>query len=83
MKLELSPGAQAEVVEDLKRYFEDELDQEIGDLKAGLMADFIYERIAPAIYRQAILDAQAHLQDKLLDMEALLRLDGEPARGKR
>lgn len=76
MRLKLDEAAQRDMVEALQGYFSSELDQDIGQLKAGLMADFICERIAPAIYRRAILDAQAHLQEKLLDMEAVLHLDG-------
>lgn len=74
MKLHLTAEQRSDVERDLKRYFADELDQDIGDLKAQLFAEFIYEHIAPVIYAQAIRDAHEHMQEKLLDMEATLQL---------
>ena len=80
MELELSDEQRADVEEAIKRYFAKELDENIGDLKAQLFAEFIYEHIAPVIYARAIQDAHLHLQDRLLDMEAVLQLDGPPRR---
>ena len=78
MDLKLNDEQRSDVERAIKRYFANDLDQDIGDLKAQLFAEFIYEEIAPIIYAQAIHDAQVHLQDKLLDMEAILQLDGRP-----
>lgn len=83
MQLQLSDEQKAEIEAAIKRYFEQELDQEIGDLKAQLVAEFIYEQIAPAIYAQAIRDAQVHLQEKLLDMEVILQLSAPKRRRAR
>ena len=74
MELKLSDEHKAGVEQRLKRYLADELDQEVGDLKAQLFAEFVYEEIAPIIYAQAIRDASDYLQEKLLDMEASLQL---------
>ena len=81
MELKLTDEQRGDVERAIKRYFATELDQDIGDLKAQLFAEFIYEEIAPVIYAQAIDDTHVHLQDKLLDMEAILCLDGPRVRG--
>jgi len=49
----LSDAARKQPVASLRRYFTEELDQDIGDLKASLMLDFILKEIGPSIYRGA------------------------------
>jgi len=55
--------------ESIKRYFAENLDDDIGDLKAGLLLDFFLEEIAPSVYNRAIVDAQTYFQDKLTDLD--------------
>ncbi|MGH1366327.1 MAG: DUF2164 domain-containing protein [Calditrichia bacterium] len=56
----------------VQRYFDEELDMEIGDLKSELILDFILKEAGPVIYNQAIKDAQAFISDKADDMDATL-----------
>lgn len=53
-------------------YFRDEHDQSIGDLKADLIVEFFIQEIGAHIYNQAISDASAFIQDKLIDLEGAL-----------
>lgn len=69
MTLELPEQTRAQSVASIKRYFVEELDQEIGDLKAGLVLDFILKEIGPSIYNAAIADAQAYLRDRVADLD--------------
>ncbi len=48
MKIELTDEARKRAVASLRRYFAAELDQEVGDLKAGLLLDFILQEIGPS-----------------------------------
>ena len=72
--LELNKQQRAEAVASLKRYFEENLDP-IGDLPAGLLLNFILEEIGPAIYNQAIADAQARLTQRVADLNGELYAD--------
>ena len=45
------------------------MDDEIGDLKAGLVMDFLLEEVGPCIYNRAIGDAQAYMQEKIVDID--------------
>ena len=56
-------------IESIKRYFSENLDQEIGDLKASLVLDFILKEIAPSVYNGAIADAQTYLRDRVADLD--------------
>jgi uncharacterized protein (DUF2164 family) len=53
----------------LKRYFTEEMGEEVGDLKAKLILDFLLRELGPSIYNQAVSDVQALMQNKVLDLE--------------
>jgi uncharacterized protein (DUF2164 family) len=57
------------IVASLKRYFTEQRDEELGELQAGLLVDFILTEIAPSIYNVAITDAQTYLRDRVADLE--------------
>ncbi|HET9425331.1 MAG TPA: DUF2164 domain-containing protein [Gemmatimonadaceae bacterium] len=64
--------ARKQALTSLKRYFDEVLDQDIGDLKAELMLDYILREIAPTVYNQAIADAQKLMQERVTDMDSSL-----------
>jgi uncharacterized protein (DUF2164 family) len=69
MTISLSDDARKQAVASIKRYFAEALDQDIGDLKAGLVLEFILKEIAPTVYNGAIADAQTYLRDRVADLE--------------
>ncbi len=68
--INLTDEQKAHLAESIKRYFRENLDQDIGELKAMLMLDFILKEVGPTIYNKAVLDSQAFVQDKLSDLDA-------------
>lgn len=68
----LPEDTRQELVNSLKHYFLDDRDEEIGDLQAGLLLDFILEEIGPSIYNKAVKDAQASLQRTVAELDATL-----------
>lgn len=54
----------------IRRYFKEELDEDIGDLKSTLFLDFCLREIGPCIYNQAVADAQAILQGRVTDLDS-------------
>jgi uncharacterized protein (DUF2164 family) len=69
MTIAVSDDVRRQAIASLKRYFEEELDQDVGDLKAGLFLEFILKEIAPSIYNGAIVDAQTYLRDRVADLD--------------
>ena len=65
MAIKLSPEITRQLQASIKRYFAEHLDQDIGDLKAGLVLDYCLKEIGPAVYNRAIADAQAYFQDRI------------------
>jgi uncharacterized protein (DUF2164 family) len=69
MTITLADHARKQSIASIKRYFLEELDQDIGELKAGLVLDFFLKEIAPTIYNGAIADAQTYVRDRLADLD--------------
>jgi len=69
MTISLPDDARKQSVASIKRYFAEELDQDIGELKAGLLLEFMLKEIAPTIYNGAIGDAQSYLRDRVADLD--------------
>lgn len=69
MTLTLSDDVTARSVASIRRYFSEELDQDIGDLKARLLLEFIVKEIGPSFYNAAIVDAQTYLRDRVADLD--------------
>lgn len=58
--------------EKVQIYFRDEHELTIGSLKSDMILDFFIKELGPQIYNQAIDDAYAFIQDKLIDLEGTL-----------
>ena len=69
MPIKLKDDTRQQLLASIKRYFLEELDQEIGDLKATLILDFCLKEIGPSVYNQAIADAQAYLHERVTDLD--------------
>ena len=52
----------------IQRFFAEELESDIGDLKAAMVLDYFTQEIGPSIYNQAIADAQTYFADKTADL---------------
>ena len=70
MTIKLKPEAQARFIASIKRYFAENLDDDIGDLKASLLLDFVLSEIGPTVYNRAVADAQAKIQDAALELDS-------------
>jgi uncharacterized protein (DUF2164 family) len=70
--IEISKQARADATASIQRYFEENMAEPIGNLPAGLLLNFFLEEVGPAIYNQAIHDAQARLQQQVSDLDGEL-----------
>ncbi len=69
MAITLAPEPKRLALASIQRYFAENWDQDIGDLKAGLLLDYVLAEIGPAIYNKAIADAQVWFRDRVADLE--------------
>lgn len=64
MTIQLKKETEKQLTGSIKRFFKEELDEDIGDLKSQLVLDFFLKEIAPSVYNQAVKDAQAYFQER-------------------
>jgi len=68
MPIKLEKETEKYLLGSIKRFFSENMDDEIGDLKAMRILDFCMREIGPSIYNQAITDAQSYFQAKASDL---------------
>ena len=71
MAIELERETEQRILESIVDFFREELDQEIGDLKARLVLRFVLKEIAPSAYNQAVFDVKKHLGDVLDEIDGV------------
>jgi uncharacterized protein (DUF2164 family) len=69
MTIKLTAETEERLIASLQRYFDVNMDDSLGDLKARLLLDFCVKEMGPSIYNQAILDAQSAMQDKVAELD--------------
>ena len=70
MAIEFTKQETEELVHSLKKYASTELDQELSDLRAKLLLDYIVKEIAPLAYNLGVRDSEAFFRARLEDLSA-------------
>jgi uncharacterized protein (DUF2164 family) len=68
MTIKLQKASEKDLLSAIQRFYSERMDDEIDDLKAMLLLDFVLREIGPSIYNQAIADAQSYFQEKVDDL---------------
>ncbi|WP_281886624.1 DUF2164 domain-containing protein [Paenibacillus sp. YYML68] len=58
-----------QLIESVQAYFERERSEEIGELAAEQLIDYMLQELGPHIYNKAIADARALVQEKAMQIE--------------
>jgi uncharacterized protein (DUF2164 family) len=64
----LSKERKEEMLAAIKTYFSEERGEEISDLGATLILDFIREKLAPEFYNQGVRDSCQYMNDMIEDV---------------
>ena len=72
MRIELSKQVRGDAIASIQHYFERNMPDPIGELPAGLLLNYFLEEIGPAIYNQAVADAQTRMQQRVADLDGEL-----------
>lgn len=70
-KIVLSKDKKKQMIEDIKEYFLEEREEEIGDLAASMVLDFVINKLAPEFYNKGIEDSYRYMSDKIEDLLGL------------
>ena len=71
-KIKLDDSVKVEVVAKLQKYFQDELQQEIGSFDAEFMLDFFSKEVGGFYYNQGLADALKNFESKMEDVGELI-----------
>jgi uncharacterized protein (DUF2164 family) len=71
MAIKLPKETASKLKASLTRFFDEELEQQIGEIKANLVLDYMLAEIGPVIYNQAIKDAESYLTERMMDLEGV------------
>lgn len=71
MAITLPPETRTQLIASLGKYAAENLDEEIGDLKAALLLDFCLAEVGAVVYNRAIADAQAYFQERTTDLDGV------------
>lgn len=70
-KTMLDQQKRKEMVKHIQAFFRKERDEELGELAALMVLDFIEEELGPEFYNQGIEDAYKYINDRAEEMLAL------------
>jgi uncharacterized protein (DUF2164 family) len=66
--LKITKERKDEMVLAIKNYFSKEREEELGDLAAALILEFIIEELAPEFYNQGIFDSYNYMENAIEDL---------------
>ena len=69
MSISLNKESRATAVTSIERYFKDELDEKIGNIRAAALLNFFLEEIGPSIYNQAVAEVQERLIGRVTEID--------------
>lgn len=66
--IRLAKDTEKALVASIKRFAAEELDLDVGDLKAALVLDFILREVGPSIHNAALDEAARYFAEKVEDL---------------
>lgn len=72
-EIELSRDQKERVVNKVKTYFREELEQEIGGFEAEFLIDFFAREMGAVFYNQGLFDAQLVFSEKMEELSYVIQ----------
>ncbi len=69
MTVELPKEARQQAIASIERYFQEHLEERIGNIAAGALLGFVLEEIGPSIYNRAVADVQERLGARVAELD--------------
>lgn len=76
MAIELERGARDAAIASIQRYFDQSMEEPIGNIGAHALLGFFLEEVGSVIYNQAVADVQERLQQRVAELD--LEIHEEP-----
>ena len=78
MAIELPKDVHKEAVASIERFFQEHLEQRIGNVTAAALLNFFVEEIGPSIYNRAVADVQERMQQRVTELDIEIHEDEFP-----
>jgi uncharacterized protein (DUF2164 family) len=75
MAIELNKQARQQAIASIERYFQENMDERIGNIAAGALLGFFLQEIGPSVYNQAVTEVQERLQARVMELDIELHED--------
>jgi len=69
MAIEISKEARKEAIASIERYFQENMEERIGNIAAGALLGFFLDEIGPTVYNKAVADVQERLQARIMELD--------------
>ena len=69
MTIELPKDVRQQAISSIERYFQENMDEKIGNIAAGGLLGFFVEEIGPVIYNMAVAEVQERLQTRVMEID--------------
>ena len=75
MTIEITKEARKDAIESIMRYFEQNMDEKIGNVAADGLLRYFLEELGPVVYNKAVADVQERLQARVMEMDMEIHED--------
>lgn len=69
MTIEISKEARKQAVASIERYFQENMEERIGNVAASALLGFFLEEIGPLVYNRAVADVQERLGARVAELD--------------
>ncbi len=69
MAIEISKEIRKEIIVSIQRYFDENMEESIGNISAEALLDFLLEELGPPVYNKAVSDVQERLQSRVMEVD--------------
>ena len=75
MAIEFPKEVRHQAISSIERYFQENIDEQIGNLRAGALLSFFVEEIGPVIDNMAVAEVQERLQTRVMEIDLEVNAD--------
>ncbi|MEJ8821719.1 DUF2164 domain-containing protein [Variovorax humicola] len=69
MTIEIPREARQQAIAFVERYFNEHMEERIGNIAAGALLGFFLEEVGPLVYNQAVAEVQERLQARIAEID--------------
>jgi uncharacterized protein (DUF2164 family) len=69
MTIEINDHNRQGLIASIQRYFQENMDEPIGNLAAGALLTFFMKELGPLVYNKAVVDVQGRLQARIAEID--------------